>query len=290
MISFDQIAGNAALKSDLRHAVGQRLAQTVLLSAATEGAALDTAATVLAAALLCEQDDPPCGECLSCRKVEGGVHPDLTIVDEGENEIKVDAARRISAESVVLPNDGARRVTIIRHAHNLNAAAQNALLKTLEEPPRYAFFILSTDRPDALLQTVRSRCLKFVFAPENAAQQEYSELLAPYVRAAAEGSECRLMQAALALEKLPRRALLKALEELCAALRDAVFFSKGLVGAPLFPALREQTAKLARTVSAPRLLALYTFVGELQSRVGRNAASAAITCALTADVFRICFL
>ena len=74
----------------------------------------------------------PAATCLSCRKVqEQGVHPDLTLIDEGEEELKVDLARRIKAENAIIPNDGARRVTVIRHAHNMNAygaerAAQGA--------------------------------------------------------------------------------------------------------------------------------------------------------------------
>ena len=78
-----------------------------------------------------------------CRaaKVEQGVHPDLMIVDEGEAELKVDLARQLKAENAIIPNDGERRVTVIHHAQNLNPMAQNALLKELEEPPAYAFFI-----------------------------------------------------------------------------------------------------------------------------------------------------
>ena len=93
------------------------------------------------------------------------MHPDLSVIDEGENELKVDLARRIKAENAIIPNDGARRVTVIRHAHKLNPMAQNALLKELEEPPAYAFFILTAEQPDALLQTVRSRCTRLALEP-----------------------------------------------------------------------------------------------------------------------------
>ena len=211
------------------------------------------------------------------------MHPDLTVIDEGENELKVDLARRIKAENAIIPNDGARRVTIIRHAQNLNPMAQNALLKELEEPPAYAFFILTAEQPDALLQTVRSRCTKF-------ALEEAAALLAPYLAAVAAQREDRMMLAALALEKVKRRMLLGMLRILQAALRDAVFSANGLPQAPLQPALREQTLALSRTVPAGRLLACYDFTEELIDRVSRNAAGAAVTCALTGDIYRICFL
>ena len=292
MISFDSLPGNAALKESLRNALSGRFPQTVLLSGDNTGG-LETLSAVLAAGILCENTGSrPCGTCISCRKAEQGVHPDLTVIDEGENELKVDLARRIKAENAIIPNDGARRVTIIRHAQNLNPMAQNALLKELEEPPSHAFFILTAEQPDALLQTVRSRCAKFALEPprQTVSNEDAAALLAPYLAALAERREDRMMLAALALEKPQRRTLLGILGVLQAALRDAVFAAKELPQAPLQPALRRQTAVLARAVSADRLLTAYDFVEELIDRVSRNAAAAAVTCALTSDVYRICFL
>lgn len=292
MISFDSLPGNAALKESLRNALSGRFPQTVLLSGDNTGG-LETLSAVLAAGILCENTGSrPCGTCISCRKAEQGIHPDLTVIDEGENELKVDLARRIKAENAIIPNDGARRVTVIRHAQNLNPMAQNALLKELEEPPSHAFFILTAEQPDALLQTVRSRCAKFTLEPprQTVSNEDAAALLAPYLAALAERREDRMMLAALALEKPQRRTLLGILGVLQAALRDAVFAAKALPQAPLQPALRRQTAALARAVSADRLLTVYDFVEELIDRVSRNAAAAAVTCALTSDVYRICFL
>ena len=291
MISFDTLPGNAALKASLQNALSGRFPQTVLLSG-DDSAGLEALSIVLAAGILCESPGKrPCGTCLACRKAEQGVHPDLTVIDEGENELKVDLARRIKAENAIIPNDGARRVTIIRHAQSLNPMAQNALLKELEEPPAYAFFILTAEQPDALLQTVRSRCTKFALEPphEAVSGEEAAALLAPYLDAVAARREDRMMLAALALEKPPRRTLLGMLGVLQAALRDAIFTAENLPQAPLQPALRGQTAALARAVPAGRLLACYDFINELTDRVSRNAASAAVTCALTSDVYRICF-
>lgn len=292
MISFDSLPGNRTLKESLQHALAERIPQTILLSG-DDSAGLETLSAVLAAGILCETAGKrPCGMCLSCRKVEGGIHPDLTVVDEGENEIKVDAARRIKAENAIVPGDGDRRVTVIRHAQNLNPAAQNALLKELEEPPSYAFFILTAEQPDALLETVRSRCAKFALEPPQAvlSDDEAAALLAPYLAAVAAGREEQMMQAAVGLEKTPRRQLLGLLALLQAALRDAVLAANGLTVAPLVPQLREQTAALSRTVTAARLLRVHDFVDELTERVSRNAGAAAMTCALTADVYRICFI
>ena len=185
-------------KNSLKHALNERFPQTVLLSG-DDPAALKALANVLAAGILCEgAGSHPCGSCLPCRKVEQGVHPDLMIVDEGEAELKVDLARQIKAENAIIPNDGERRVTVIHHAQNLNPMAQNALLKELEEPPAYAFFILTAEQPDSLLQTVRSRCTKFALEPSQAAvsDEEAATLLAPYLSAVAERREDRMMLSA----------------------------------------------------------------------------------------------
>ena len=102
--------------------------------------------------------------------------------------------------------------------------AQNALLKELEEPPAYAFFILTAEQPDSLLQTVRSRCTKFALEPSQAAvsDEEAATLLAPYLSAVAERREDRMMLSAMGLEKTPRRALSGVLGILQAAVRDAI--------------------------------------------------------------------
>lgn len=294
MTAFDKLPGGKALHDALGRALSGRFPQAVLLSG-DDSAALKAVADTVAAGILCEAEGArPCGTCLSCRKVDMGVHPDLAVIDEGENELKVDLARQIKAENAVVPNDGARRVTVIRHAHNLNPMAQNALLKELEEPPAYAFFVLTTSRPDTLLQTVRSRCTKFALAPQGEADgtdaAEAAALLASYLEAVAARREDRMMLASLALEKTPRRALIGVLGVLQSALRDAVFAAKALPQPPIEGALRQQTQKLAQTVGADRLLRLYDFTGVLIGRVSRNAAAAAVTNALTADAWRICFL
>ncbi len=122
----------------------------------------------LAAAYLCEGERPPCGRCRHCRKVEAGVHPDVRTVApaDGKREITVDQARTLRADVYVRPNEGARKVYIIDPADSMNAAAQNALLKVLEEGPPYAAFLLAAEQPGRLLDTIRSRCEGLTLPPE----------------------------------------------------------------------------------------------------------------------------
>ena len=119
--------------------------------------------------------------------------------------------------------------------------------------------------------------------------EEAATLLAPYLSAVAERREDRMMLSAMVLEKTPRRALSGVLGILQAAVRDAIFVSKALPQKPLQPALRKQTQALAGAVSMERLLTVYDFIDVLIDRVSRNAASAAVTCALTSDIYRICY-
>lgn len=292
MISFDQLSGNETLKSDLKNAFSTRFSQTTLLSG-DDKEGLSSFANVIAAGLLCETaGQKPCGTCLSCRKVESGIHPDFMLIDFGETELKVDLARRIKAENMMIPNDGANRVTVIHHAHQLNISAQNVLLKELEEPPKHAFFILTTERPDVLLETVRSRCTKFTLEPskKQADETQIAQILQPYLSAIAEGREEKMMLAAVTLEKIPNKELLPMLQTMKAAFRDAVFAANALDENKLIAPLEKTTAQMAKIISSDRLLKASAFLDELSDRVRRNAASAATTCALTSDIYRICFL
>jgi DNA polymerase III subunit delta' len=105
-----------------------------------------------------------CGVCAACARIERGVHPDVVIVEPGDTgAIKIDQVRDIVDRASFRPFEGRRRVVIFDEADALMAPAQNALLKTLEEPPSLSVFILVTSRPDMLLPTVRSRCIRLWF-------------------------------------------------------------------------------------------------------------------------------
>lgn len=122
----------------------------------------------LAAAYLCEGEQIPCGRCRHCRKLAVGVHPDLIRVSpvDGKREITVDQARTLRSDAYIRPNEGKRKVYLIDPADSMNPAAQNALLKVLEEGPQYAAFLLLAGEPGRLLDTVRSRCENLALQPE----------------------------------------------------------------------------------------------------------------------------
>jgi DNA polymerase-3 subunit delta' len=111
-----------------------------------------------------------CGNCSACKRIARGVHADVMMIEPGESgSIKVDQARHAVESTAYRPFEGRRRVVIVDDADAMEAPAQNALLKTLEEPPAASTFVLVTARPDMLLPTVRSRCQRVRFAPLDAA-------------------------------------------------------------------------------------------------------------------------
>lgn len=124
-----------------------------------EGIGKKTLARDLACALVCRGEDKPCGECSQCKKAMSGIHPDISeyIPSGTANSFHVDTVRNIINDAYVQPNEADYKVYILANAHCMNPNAQNALLKILEEPPKYVVFILTTESKSALLSTVLSR-------------------------------------------------------------------------------------------------------------------------------------
>ena len=152
----------------------------------------------LTAAYLCEGDRPPCGMCRPCRKVSAGIHPDVsrTAPAPDKKEIAVDQIRALRSDAYIRPNEGRRKVYIIAPADAMNPAAQNALLKVLEEGPAYAAFLLDAAQPGKLLDTVRSRCELLALPPEEErADPETQKKAAALARLFLTGTELETAQA-----------------------------------------------------------------------------------------------
>jgi len=165
---FRDIRGHERTCGQLRAALEHDRVPHALLFAGPDGVGKRSVALALAACLLCERDgDDACGECASCRQVAAGTHSDLQLitVPPGKKEIGIDRVRELRRFVQLQPVRGRSKVGIIDDAHMLTGAAQNALLKTLEEPPPRSVLILVANTPDAMLPTVRSRCQRLQFGP-----------------------------------------------------------------------------------------------------------------------------
>jgi DNA polymerase-3 subunit delta' len=140
-----------------------------LLFSGPAGVGKRTAALMIAKALNCENSGPDdfCDACTSCRKIDAGIHPDVYQVglEEDSSEIKIAQIRDLLETLQLRPMEGARKVYILDPADAMNKAAENALLKALEEPPEDNYFILLAANPQSLAVTVRSRCQTYAFWP-----------------------------------------------------------------------------------------------------------------------------
>jgi DNA polymerase-3 subunit delta' len=159
------IAHDAALEFLRRSAAGGRPAHAYLFSG-TEGIGKKQAAVKFACMLNC--DAAAAGEacsCHICRRIVVEKHPDVTIERPERGAIRIDRIRDIQGRFKYAPVEGRYRVAITDDAHLMNRSAQNALLKTLEEPPPGSALILVSSKPSMLFPTVRSRCRKVRFQP-----------------------------------------------------------------------------------------------------------------------------
>jgi len=163
MIGFNDIIGHDEVIRHLRNAMESGKISHSYLLTGESGAGKKTVARSFAAALQCEKGGTePCMVCDSCKKAIGNNHPDIIFVEhEKPGLISVEEVRdQVIHDVAIRPYYGKYKVYIIPDAEMMNASAQNALLKTIEEPPEYAVIMLLTNNADILLPTILSRCVR----------------------------------------------------------------------------------------------------------------------------------
>ena len=148
----------------MRSVKAGRIAYAFLLSG-PHGTGKRTCANYLTQTILCASPQAPCGQCPACKKVLAGLHPDVHVVGEEEKSISVDSIRALRDQLALRPFEADRHIALIPRADRMTAQAQNALLKTLEEPAGGNVFFLLTDQPGAMLPTIVSRCRRLRFSP-----------------------------------------------------------------------------------------------------------------------------
>lgn len=165
---FQDIIGQEALKEHLQTAIKtEKISHAYIIGGEKESGKM-MLAEAFAATLLCEaKGADACGECHSCKQAINHNQPDIIYVShENPNSISVDDIRQqINNDIVVRPYSSTHKIYIVNEAEKMNVAAQNALLKTIEEPPEYAVILLLTTNVDAFLPTILSRCITLEMKP-----------------------------------------------------------------------------------------------------------------------------
>ncbi len=190
---LDQVVGQERVKAFLTAALQSGRVPHALLFHGPQGVGKHAAALAMAQALVCREDPVGCSTCTQCRRAARLIHPDVTaifpapksmndsderaILDQWATDpyrrtdpwpaatISIERIRAIRLGSSMRSFEGGARVTLIADADRMRPEAANALLKILEEPPGNSYFILITDRPNALLPTILSRCQQVRFSP-----------------------------------------------------------------------------------------------------------------------------
>lgn len=168
MAKFQDIVGQEQIKEHLRNALASGKVSHAYIINGEKNSGKEFIARVFSMALQCEKGEvEPCQECHSCKQALSGNQPDIIrIVHEKPNSIGVeDIRRQVNGDVAIKPYSSPYKVYIINEAEKMTVQAQNALLKTLEEPPAYAVIILLTANLNALLPTILSRCVVLNMKP-----------------------------------------------------------------------------------------------------------------------------
>ena len=168
MFLFSEIMGHEDIKEHLQMAIREDKPFHAYIFQGEVGCGKETMARTFAAGLQCtaEQEVRPCGKCPSSNQNYSGNQPDVIWVTRELSSIGVDDVReKINSEMAIKPFSSPYKIFIVPEAERMTEAAQNALLKTIEEPPEYGIIILLTSNMSAILPTIQSRCLTLEFRP-----------------------------------------------------------------------------------------------------------------------------
>jgi DNA polymerase III subunit delta' len=220
---FSEVFGHARPLGLLSRSIARRSLPPSLLFTGPDGVGKRLAARAVAEALNClsPAGGDACGTCTACRRIAKGTHPDVIAIEPPDaGAIKIELVRPAIAATAYKPFEGRCRVVIVDEADRLTDDAENALLKSLEEPPAGSVFILVTSRPEMLLATIRSRCSQLRFG--RLAAGDVARLLserhgvpadeAHAIAAVADGSPGRALEAGSKAYRDARAAALSALQ------------------------------------------------------------------------------
>jgi len=168
MSGFQNIVGHEQIINHLKSAMKLNKISHAYIFSGDKGSGKKTLANAFAKMLLCEgEGEKPCGKCRSCSQAESGNHPDIIrIIHEKPNTVSIDDIReQLVGDIQIKPYQSKYKVYIVPDAEKMNVQAQNALLKTIEEPPAYAVILFLTTNASSFLPTILSRCVTLNMKP-----------------------------------------------------------------------------------------------------------------------------
>ena len=228
-------------------------------------------ARFIANCLVCRGEKKPCGVCSDCIKAQKDGHPDIFetdgVIKSKSKVFSVDSVRQIRDDAFIVPNESDCKVYILKNAHNMNDQAQNAILKILEEPPSYVYFIIVTTSRSTMLETVLSRVQTYslLSADEEVTEKE-ADTVKNFVNALLNVNELALMEQTAVFQKNNQFAK-RVLELLSEVFRDALVRKSGYTREVRF---ETEVNKLQKSLTAKALLQSVGVCDELIDSINRN--------------------
>lgn len=255
-----------------------RLPQSILLTGGSEKLR-EKCVKELCRAAMClniTKDSPfPCGKCNACVKIKSGIHPDITTLlpPEGKKTVTIDSVRKqIIATLCEAPNEAGNKVYILPEADTLSVTVQNALLKTIEEPPEYALFILTANQRETLLTTIISRVTEYplgdtLTSKSRKTDENVQQITSDIIKALTGDNEYGLFMSTAPMQK-NRKLISSVAGTLITAVRDALCEESG---AELLSGLDDGVFMLATSFTAASLLKIKQEMDIIVSDAAANA-------------------
>ena len=157
------LAGNDGVKNSITNLLALKRFPHAVIIEGEELSGKTLLTNYIVSALLCEEQNAPCGKCRACSLAAAGTHPDLflTTLNDKKKNIAVEQIRKLKVDAYIRPQMSNKKVFVIDYADTMNAQSQNAILKVLEEPPGDTVFLLQVRSRSALLPTIISRCVTY---------------------------------------------------------------------------------------------------------------------------------
>jgi DNA polymerase-3 subunit delta' len=276
-MSFKDVAFQPGVTALLRSSIDKNHLPHALLFLGPEGSGRRAVSRELTKALFCKtpENGDSCGECPTCRRVGAGTHPDYIVLgtEDDSRVIKVEAVRQLIAKASMKPFEAPLSVFVIEKAEAMNDIAQNALLKTLEEPPGRALIILIAPSAETLLATIRSRVQTMNFVPvksDKAVDPEIEKLkrqVVDYLHLVESSGRGSSALRPPDLSKLDRGEIAGIMEELIAYFRDALMMASGAPDLAFSDEEAVMKKKLAAAVPVDDLRARIELFAEVKEKI-----------------------